>query len=172
MKIRHVTPGDLNYIMAIENANFGDIATSFDAMMERVITTTDTFLIAVEDETDQVVGYIEGPVVSKPRVTDDLFEHVKKNPVTGGWVAVTSLAVRDDKQGLGIGKSLILALKIDAAKAKRKGIALTCEEHLIPYYEKAGFVNQGKSDSTWGGHVWYDMVWENTAKWRKANGQA
>ena len=42
-------------------------------------------------------------------------------------------------------------------KNNRKGITLTCEKHLIPYYEKAGFVNAGLSASVHGGDVFYDM---------------
>ena len=36
--------------------------------------------------------------------------------------------------------------------------ALIAHEHLIPYYEKFGFVNQGKSACEFGGGGWFDMV--------------
>lgn len=42
-------------------------------------------------------------------------------------------------------------------KAGRKGMGLTCKEHLIHYYAKFGYENQGVSGSTHGGALWYDM---------------
>ena len=34
---------------------------------------------------------------------------------------------------------------------------ITCKDRLVHYYEKFGFVNEGKSASVHGGAVWYDM---------------
>ena len=45
----------------------------------------------------------------------------------------------------------------DVKEQERKGIVLTCKESLIPFYERFGFVNEGKSMSKHGGAVWYDM---------------
>ena len=48
----------------------------------------------------------------------------------------------------------------DARNRGRRGLILTCKEKLIHYYESFGYVNQGISQSTHGGAVWYDMVLE------------
>ena len=45
----------------------------------------------------------------------------------------------------------------DAKNAGRKGVVLTCKDRLVPFYEKIGFVNEGLSESTHGGAVWYNM---------------
>ena len=47
-----------------------------------------------------------------------------------------------------------------ARKQGRKGLILTCKEHLIKYYESFGYVNMGVSASVHGGAVWYDMILE------------
>ena len=39
-------------------------------------------------------------------------------------------------------------------------IALLCLEHLVPFYERAGFKKLGASKATFGGVPWYDMVRE------------
>lgn len=39
----------------------------------------------------------------------------------------------------------------------KKGIILTCKDHLIHYYEKFGFENQGVSASSHGGAKWNNM---------------
>ena len=45
----------------------------------------------------------------------------------------------------------------DARAQGRRGCVLTCKDKLVHYYEKFGFVNEGVSQSTHGGAVWYDM---------------
>ena len=45
----------------------------------------------------------------------------------------------------------------DTRKAGRKGLVLTCKEHLVHYYAKFGFVSEGVSGSTHGGVRWYQM---------------
>lgn len=39
----------------------------------------------------------------------------------------------------------------------KKGLVLTCKEHLLHYYEKFGFKNEGISGSEHGGVIWYQM---------------
>ena len=48
-------------------------------------------------------------------------------------------------------------IKLSKERGK-KGIVLTCKEHLIHFYEKFGYKNMGKSNSVHGGAVWYDML--------------
>lgn len=48
---------------------------------------------------------------------------------------------------------------IAQAKARGQlGVALTCKAHLVHYYERFGYRNEGVSASVHGGAVWYDMV--------------
>ncbi|WP_252899306.1 hypothetical protein [Lactococcus fujiensis] len=42
----------------------------------------------------------------------------------------------------------------------REIISLTCLESLIPYYEKHGFVNEGRSESKLAGETWYNMIFD------------
>ena len=45
----------------------------------------------------------------------------------------------------------------DAKAQGRKGCVLTCKDKLLHYYGKLGFVDEGVSQSTHGGVVWYEM---------------
>ena len=47
-----------------------------------------------------------------------------------------------------------------ALEEGREGVSLTCHDYLIGYYERNGFVNEGRSASNYAGEVWYDLVWE------------
>mgnify|MGYP000019242224 FL=1 len=161
MKIRQVIPADLEAAYKIEASNFSpEEAASYEAVKSRIAKIPDTFLVAEID--GQVAGYIEGPAVNVRHLTDDLFQTVVENPATGGYIAVTSLSVAEDFKGQAVGTKLIAALKDLAREQKRDGITLTCHDYLISYYEKNGFTNDGQSQSTHGGAVWYDMVWETT----------
>ena len=53
-------------------------------------------------------------------------------------------------------------MKEIAIADERHGINLTCHDYLIAYYEQHGFVNEGRSASTYANEVWFDMVWENS----------
>lgn len=54
--------------------------------------------------------------------------------------------------------AMLLSHVEDAARNQgRKGLVLTCEEHLVHYYEKSGFVNEGISSSGLLEKTWYQM---------------
>lgn len=158
MKIRQVKLSDLDVVFEIEKANFSEAEVAgYDAIKLRILETPDTFLVA--EIAGEIAGYIEGPVINSQHLTDDLFKTVTKNPATGGYIAVTSLSVAEKFQDQSVGKQLIVALKTLANKQGRDGITLTCHDYLIAYYEKNGFTNYGLSASTYGGGIWYEMVW-------------
>ncbi|WP_057490383.1 GNAT family N-acetyltransferase [Streptococcus orisasini] len=160
MLIRQVQLADLEAVNRIEAENFSAAeAAAPEAMKERIEKIADTFLVAEQD--DQLVGYIEGPVVMCRYLTDDLFQTVQTNPPQSGYIAVTSLSVAKDFQKQGIGTTLLAVLKDLAVAQKRLGISLTCHEHLISYYEMNGFTDEGLSTSNHGGSTWYNMVWDN-----------
>ena len=47
---------------------------------------------------------------------------------------------------------------VEEARAQgRRGLVLTCKDHLVHYYAKFGFVDEGLSDSTHGGVAWHEM---------------
>ncbi|PZO94057.1 GNAT family N-acetyltransferase [Streptococcus halichoeri] len=159
MLIRQATIADWETIVQIEQTNFSPAeATSPEVIRERLERLPETFLVAIIK--DQLAGYIEGPIVAEPRLTDDLFHQTPLNPATQGYVAVTSLSIAPDFQQQGVGMALLAAMKDLAVAKKCQGIILTCHDYLIPYYEMNGFVNQGLSDSVHGGAIWYDMLWQ------------
>lgn len=161
MLIRHARKEDWADVVRIEQDNFSpEEAATPDAILERLETICDTFLIAEID--GKVAGYIEGPVIDKRYLTDDLFHKVTPNASGGGFIAVTSLSVSKEFKGQGVGTALIAALKDLAIAQKRQGISLTCHDYLIAYYEMNGFTDEGESESNHGGSSWYNLVWEKS----------
>lgn len=161
MLIRHAQKEDWADVVRIEQDNFSsEEAATPEAILERLETICDTFLIAEID--GKVAGYIEGPVIDKRYLTDDLFHKVTPNVSEGGFIAVTSLSVSKEFKGQGVGTALIAALKDLAIAQKRQGISLTCHDYLIAYYEMNGFTDEGESESNHGGSSWYNLVWEKS----------
>ena len=157
MIIRQARLTDLDRIFEIELENFSIEEAIprpvFEAHLKEIKTS---FLVAEKE--GEILGYIEGPVVPH-RYLQDIKDYSHQK---GGYISVTCLSIAKKAQALGVGRKLLTALKDLALEHEREGINLTCHDYLIGYYEKHGFVNEGKSKSTFAGEEWYDMVWENT----------
>ena len=61
-----------------------------------------------------------------------------------------------------MGTLLLEAMKEIALKDNRQGINLTCHDYLIPYYEKQGFTNEGRSESNM--RVKFGTIWSGKMK--------
>lgn len=162
MIIRQAKIEDLDSICKLEQENFSEseaISRSvFEAHLKEIKMS---FLVAEKDK--KILGYIEGPIVPDRHLRDQSFtEEIKDySDRAGGYISITCLSISKEAQGLGIGGKMLTAFKELAFETNREGINLTCHDYLIPYYEKNGFTNEGKSQSNFGGEEWYDMVWEN-----------
>lgn len=157
MQIRQVRPTDLAALIKIEQAGFTSAqAATTTAFKTRIATISDTFLVATEQ--DQVVGFINGPVISQLYLTDDLFTTTQPNPNQGGYQSVLGLAVAPAWRKHGVARRLLIELATRARSQQRQAITLTCEQRLIPFYEAAGFDDHGQSASTHGAVIWYNMV--------------
>lgn len=67
----------------------------------------------------------------------------------GQWQMIFGVATLPEYQKMGCASKLMERVIADV-KRGRKGIVLTCKESLIPFYERFGFVNEGKSMSKHG----------------------
>ena len=94
----------------------------------------------------------------RERIADEMFGDTSFHNESCPWQSVFSLAVHPDWQGHGYGRDLLNALIEHSRREGRKGVALTCLERKLAYYESFSFKNRGVSKSSHGGAVWYDMV--------------
>lgn len=155
--IRNVKMEDLPEIAIIESLCFlVDEAASKDTFAERIQIISDSFFVAEMDGV--IVGFVNGPVIETPYITDELFREVKANPLTGGHQSVLGIAVTPHFQTRGVAAALLAHIE-EAARAKNRiSITLTCKEDLIGFYDKYGYANMGISKSEHGGVTWYNMV--------------
>ena len=90
-------------------------------------------------------------------LTDDMFHTPEKYDIDGAWLMLLSVATHPFHRYRGYAQRVMRQVIADSREQGRKGLVLTCKEHLIPFYQKFGFKSEGKSDSTHGGAVWYQM---------------
>ena len=155
--IREVTIEDLDRLIEIENLSFTkEEAATEVAFVNRFRMIPDSFFVA--EDNGEIVGFVNGPVMERDYITDDLFSETKENPKTGGVQSILGLAVHPMHRKKGIATALLTHLETDAKSKNRKAVTLTCLERLIPFYEKHGYVNIGISQSEHGGEVWYNMT--------------
>lgn len=163
MKITFDRPkqNDLETIMKIEHSGFTvEEAATEQAMSQRIDQLQDSFIVARNTETNEVIGYIVGPVSEARYISDELFEETTPNKEAAQYQTVLSLVVAPSYREKGIGGALLNELKKSSQKRGLKGITLTCLENLLSFYEQYGYVNEGISDSVHAGQTWYNMVLE------------
>lgn len=156
-------PHELNTISEIEAVCFPSAeAASLDSIRQRAAAFPASFFVAEEDIPAQgrIIGFINGCVTDELTIRDEMFEDVSAHSPAGMYQAVFGLDVLPDCRRQGIAAALMNALIASARAAGRKGLILTCKEHLIPYYEKFGYRSLGVSQSVHGGAIWFDMVLE------------
>jgi ribosomal protein S18 acetylase RimI-like enzyme len=157
ISLRNVQSTDLEQLLVIENEGFSkEEAATKEAFVQRIQLIPDTFIVAEKE--GKILGYINGPIINQPYITDDLFEEIKLNSKRGGYQSVLGLAVSNQARNQGIAKILIEKMEELVEENEREGITLTCKQDLVSFYEKFGFVNHGMSESQHGGILWYNMV--------------
>lgn len=75
----------------------------------------------------------------------------------GNNFCILTVAVAEEVRRQGIGAMLLHQLVAECDAAGHDAILLMCEQHLISFYEKAGFTYLGVAASTHGGIEWHEM---------------
>ncbi|MBT2699125.1 GNAT family N-acetyltransferase [Bacillus sp. ISL-40] len=156
LKIRNVKLEDLPNLIDIEHLCFTkEEAATKEAFEKRIHFISDSFFVA--EEKDVIVGLVNGPVIDRAYITDDLFSDIKENPVSGGHQSILGLAVSPYFQKRGVASALLAHIETEASAKKRETMTLTCKADLIHFYENHGYLNNGVSSSHHGGVIWYNM---------------
>ncbi len=104
----------------------------------------------------KLASMINGMTTDIPILRDEMFEDATMHREEGQWQMIFEWQRCRSIRKWDASK-LMERVIADVKEQERKGIVLTCKESLIPFYERFGFVNEGKSMSKHGGAVWYDM---------------
>ena len=157
VNIRKAELQDLAALKIIEDACFPEAeAATLESLSERLHLFPESFLVAEAEGV--LVGFVNGAVIDEPIIRDAHYHDAALHNPDGAYQSVFGLDVVPAFRRTGIAEKLLTALIEAARQAGRKGLTLCCKEEKIPYYEKFGLVNSGRSSSTHGNAVWYDMI--------------
>ena len=157
MKIRTATLNDLDALTAVEAECFpaAEAATKKD-FENRLAYYADHFWLMF-DENDKLIAFVDGMVTDEADLTDEMYEKGEMHNENGAWQMIFGVNTLPACRRQGIAETLLRRAIADARAQGRRGLVLTCKEHLLHYYAKLGFVNEGVSGSVHGGAVWYQM---------------
>lgn len=156
MKIRTARFSDLEAVTALEAACFPPSqAATKESFARRLEAFADHFWLLEEE--GELVALVDGMVTDTPDLLDEMYENAQLHQPDGKWQMIFGVITHPDWRRKGLMEQLLNRVIKDAEQQGRKGLVLTCLPHMLHYYEKFGFVNEGLSASNHGGVAWYQM---------------
>lgn len=156
MRIRSAAMEDLEAITKIEAICFPQSeAATKEAFYKRLEVYPNHFWLL--EDNGQIVSIVNGLATNLEMLQDEMFENASMHDDNGAWQMVFGAVTLPDYRRQGCMERLLMHVIEEIRARGRKGLVLTCKEELVHYYEKFGFVNEGKSESTHGGAIWFDM---------------
>lgn len=156
MNIRTATLEDLEAITAVEAECFpaAEAATK-EEFFERLKYYADHFWLMFDG--DKLIAFVDGFVTDEENLTDEMYEKADLHNENGAWQMIFGVNTIPSYRRNGYAGTLIQCAIDNAKKRGKKGLVLTCKDHLVHYYAKFGFVNEGVSESTHGNVKWNQM---------------
>lgn len=156
MKIRTATLADCAAIAAIESECFPPAEAAPEASIRARLTRYPDHFWLLEDG-EVLVGFVNGMVTDSPDLTDALYARAELHREDGAWQMIFGVDTLPAYRRRGCAEALLRHVIAAARIQGRRGLVLTCKEHLLHYYARLGFVDEGISGSTHGGAVWHQM---------------
>ena len=107
------------------------------------------------DET--IAGFINSGASDEDDLSNEELKDLVGHTPEGKNIIIFSLAVHPNFQGKGVSRPLLTEFIDRAKESEKEQVLLLCKEHLIDYYAKFGFDDEGESKSTHGGYNWHQM---------------
>lgn len=159
IRIRFANENDLEALIKIEALCFPkEEAASADDIRARFSAFKENFIVAYDDTSDITVGFINGSCYHLPELPDELYHDVSLHNANHSYQTVFGLNVIPEYRRQAIAKQLVEEMIAVAKQRNKKGVVLTCKDHLIHFYESFGFKCKGVSKSNHGNASWNDML--------------
>lgn len=156
MKIRLATMEDLDPISKVEAICFPQAEAATKESFRKRLEIFPNHFWLLEDK-GQIVSIVNGMATDLEVLQDEMFEDASMHDENGAWQMIFGAETVPDYRRQGCMERLMKHVIDQVRSQGRKGLVLTCKEGLVSYYEKFGFVNEGKSGSSHGGALWFDM---------------
>ena len=157
MHIRTAVLADLPAVTAVEAACFPAAEAATEADFAKRLAVYPNHFWLMEDDNGSLVSFVNGLVTDEPHLRDEMYADAELHNESGAWQMIFGVNTLPAYRKQGLAGQVLEKVIADAKVQGRKGCVLTCKEKLLHYYGKLGFVNEGVSQSTHGGVVWYEM---------------
>ena len=156
MFIRKGTIEDANTLAQIEEICFPpEEKASKKRITQRLSAYPEGFWVLVKNGT--IIGFVNGPATDENELTDEMYADTSFHKADGKWQMIFGVDVLPEYRRRGLAAIMLRRMIDDSYKAKKEGVVLTCKEHLVHYYARFGFEDEGISESEHGGAVWHKM---------------
>ena len=159
MIFRNIDPEEADQAVRIEHICFPpNEACSPQSMKARIQRAPELFLVAVEEESGRIAGFLNGLATGEESFRDEFFTDVGLYDPEGKNVMLLGLDVLPEYRRKGLATELVRRYAQRERENSRERLILTCLEEKVPMYQKMGFQDLGLANSTWGGEAWHEMV--------------
>ena len=156
---REIYMNEIPQAIAIEMVCFPpNEACSALAMKERIAVASELFLVAIENETGLIAGFLNGLATDEQAFCDDFFKDANLHNPDGKNVMLLGLDVLPQYRMQGLARELMEQYSAREKARGRKALILTCLEEKVEMYKKFQFEDDGMANSTWGGESWHQMT--------------
>ncbi|HEY9060650.1 MAG TPA: GNAT family N-acetyltransferase [Pseudobacteroides sp.] len=156
MRIRLATMEDLNAITKVEAICFPQAEAATKESFRKRLEIFPNHFWLLEDK-GQIVSIVNGMATDLEILQDAMFEDASMHDENGAWQMIFGAETVPNYRRQGCMERLMKHVIEEVRSQGRKGLVLTCKEGLVHYYEKFGFVSEGKSESSHGGATWFNM---------------
>lgn len=156
MFIKTASMMDLDAIAQVEALCFPPAEAADRASIQRRLSMfPDRFWLLWEGDT--LVSFVNGMLTDTPDLADEMYEDATLHHPTGAWQMIFGVDTIPAFCCRGCAEFALKHVIEQCRREKRRGLVLTCKEHLLHYYAKFGFQNEGISPSVHGNVRWYQM---------------
>ncbi|MHA8110456.1 GNAT family N-acetyltransferase [Lactobacillaceae bacterium Melli_B4] len=147
---------DIDAVLHVEQSCFEPFEQLTRDDVKAIITDAGaTSRLAIVD--GKLAGMLLGRTTADKLLNNESYESNLKRQPDDSYLAILSLAVDPDYQGLGIATKLLEQSEQLVQSEQLTSLILDCRKELIPFYEKHGFKLLGHSNSKFGDIEWFGM---------------
>lgn len=126
-------------------------------MAERIKTAPELFLVAIDQRTCRIAGFLNGLATEEQRFRDEFFTDAALHTPAGSNIMLLGLDVLPEYRRQGLAREIVARYLKMAKDQGRHEVFLTCLEEKVEMYQKFGFTDHDIADSDWGGEKWHEM---------------
>ncbi len=167
MEVRRATIEDIEELARLEALAFPkEEAASKERIAERMMRFPDYCWILCEigpnvpgtngPKVETILAYINGIATDEKDLQDIMYEDPAMHHADGKNLMIFSVVTNPLYLHRGYASYLMDFVIKDCRKSKQ-ALVLTCKEHLVGFYQKFGYKEEGISVSSHGGAIWHQM---------------